>query len=143
MKRWLVGSFLGLTGLLVSQGVLSASDPSAVLPLASGSSPIHDVTLSLNLIWVLLAAFLVFFMQAGFALIETGLTRAKNAAHTMAMNVGIFCLGTIGFWSVGFALMYGGRALRSPWPILPDRSTNGPCPCWAEISGSAAARASS
>ncbi len=66
---------------------------------------------ALDLAWVLLAGFLVFFMQAGFALVETGMVRAKNAAHTMAMNVLVYGLGTAGFWAVGFALMYGGHAL--------------------------------
>jgi Amt family ammonium transporter len=62
---------------------------------------------AINMAWVLLAGFLVFFMQAGFAMIESGLTRAKNVAHTMAMNVMIFSIGTLGFWACGFALMYG------------------------------------
>jgi Amt family ammonium transporter len=67
--------------------------------------------LALNLAWVLLAGFLVFFMQAGFALVETGMVRAKNAAHTMAMNVVVYALGIAGFWAAGFAIMYGGHAL--------------------------------
>jgi Amt family ammonium transporter len=66
---------------------------------------------ALNIAWVLLSAFLIFFMQAGFALVETGLCRAKNAAHTMALNVVIFGLGAAGFWAVGYALMFGGHAL--------------------------------
>jgi len=73
--------------------------------------PATGTAAALNLAWVLLAGFLVFFMQAGFALVETGMVRAKNAAHTMAMNVVIYGLGTAGFWAVGFALMYGGHAL--------------------------------
>ena len=48
------------------------------------------------------------FMQAGFALVETGLTRAKNAAHTMAMNIFVYAIGILGFWSLGFALQMGG-----------------------------------
>jgi Amt family ammonium transporter len=62
---------------------------------------------AINLEWTLVAAFLVMFMQAGFALVETGFTRAKNAAHTMLMNIGIYGIGVLGFFICGFALMYG------------------------------------
>lgn len=50
---------------------------------------------------------LVFFMQAGFALVETGFTLAKNAAHTMTMNLMVFLVGALGFWFVGFPVMFG------------------------------------
>jgi ammonium transporter, Amt family len=63
---------------------------------------------AINIIWTLITGFLVFFMQAGFAMVETGLTRAKNAAHTMAMNLFVYGLGVFGFWVCGFALMFGG-----------------------------------
>src|ERR1043165_1599711 len=62
----------------------------------------------LNMLWTCLAGFLVFFMQAGFALVETGFTRAKNAAHTMGMNMMVFCIGFIGYYICGFAFMFGG-----------------------------------
>jgi Amt family ammonium transporter len=62
----------------------------------------------LNVVWALVAGFLVMFMQAGFALLETGLCRAKNVAHTMAMNFVIYAIGLIGFWAVGFAFQMGG-----------------------------------
>jgi len=61
-----------------------------------------------NLIWTLFAAFLVMFMQAGFAMVETGFTRAKNVAHTMGMNFLVYALGILGFWICGFAFMFGG-----------------------------------
>ncbi|BCV21454.1 ammonium transporter [Moorella sp. Hama-1] len=64
--------------------------------------------IGLNFVWTLLAGFLVFFMQAGFALVETGFTRAKNAAHTMAMNLMVFLVGAVGFFVLGFGLMFGG-----------------------------------
>jgi Amt family ammonium transporter len=70
---------------------------------------------SLNLAWVLLGAFLVMFMQAGFALVETGFTRARNAANTMAMNLVVYPVGALGFWLVGYGLMLGG--VRE-WPSL-------------------------
>ena len=53
---------------------------------------------SINFVWVLIAGFLVMFMQAGFAMVETGLIRAKNAAHTMSMNFVVYALGMFGFF---------------------------------------------
>lgn len=67
-----------------------------------------DTTTSLNVLWLLIASFLIFFMQAGFALVETGFTRAKNVAHTMMMNMMVFCIGALGYYFVGFALQFGG-----------------------------------
>lgn len=69
---------------------------------------IDTLTVSANVLWVLLAGFMVFFMQAGFALVETGFTRAKNVAHTMMMNMMVFCIGAIGYWLCGFAFQFGG-----------------------------------
>jgi Amt family ammonium transporter len=63
---------------------------------------------SLNIVWTLVTGYLVMFMQAGFALVETGLTRAKNVAHTMAMNLLVYGICIVGFWVVGFALQMGG-----------------------------------
>lgn len=65
------------------------------------------LTVNANILWVLIAGFLVFFMQAGFALVETGFTRAKNVAHTMMMNMMVFCIGAIGYWICGFAFQFG------------------------------------
>ncbi|MBK5239976.1 ammonium transporter [Clostridium sp.] len=62
---------------------------------------------SVDTIWVLLATVLVFFMQAGFAMVETGFTRAKNAGNIIMKNIMDFALGTIGFWVLGFGLMFG------------------------------------
>ena len=64
--------------------------------------------ISINFVWMLLCGFLVMFMQPGFAMVETGLTRAKNVAHTMAMNFLVYPLGMLGFYVCGFALMFGG-----------------------------------
>lgn len=61
-----------------------------------------------NFVWTLVAGFLVMFMQAGFAMVETGFTQAKNVAHTMGMNFLVYAIGMIGFWICGFALMFGG-----------------------------------
>ena len=64
--------------------------------------------ISINIVWTLVCGFLVMFMQAGFAMAETGFTRAKNAGHTMAMNFMVYVLGMLGFWLCGFALQMGG-----------------------------------
>jgi ammonium transporter, Amt family len=63
---------------------------------------------SVNFVWTLLAGFLVMFMQAGFALVETGLIRAKNASHTFSMNFMVYALGMLGFFVCGFAFLCGG-----------------------------------
>ena len=62
---------------------------------------------AINVTWLMLGGILVLFMQAGFALVETGFTRAKNAAHTMMMNMVIFALGVVGWFVCGYALMFG------------------------------------
>jgi Amt family ammonium transporter len=64
-------------------------------------------TTAINITWLMLGGILVLFMQAGFALVETGFTRAKNAAHTMMMNLVIFALGVVGWFVCGYALMFG------------------------------------
>ncbi len=67
---------------------------------------VHNL-FSINMVWTLITGFLVMFMQAGFALVETGLCRAKNAGHTMSMNLMIYPLGCFAFWAYGFALGWG------------------------------------
>jgi Amt family ammonium transporter len=64
--------------------------------------------IAINMVWTLVCGFLVMFMQAGFAMAETGFTQAKNAGHTMAMNFMVYALGMLGYWAVGFALQMGG-----------------------------------
>jgi Amt family ammonium transporter len=64
--------------------------------------------IALNFMWTLITGFLVMFMQAGFAMAETGFTQAKNAGHTMAMNFMVYALGMLGYWVCGFALQMGG-----------------------------------
>jgi Amt family ammonium transporter len=79
----------------------------AVAVDAVAQSASHGIY-SVNFVWTLVAGFLVMFMQAGFALVETGLIRAKNAAHTMSMNFMVYGIGMIGFFICGFAFMCGG-----------------------------------
>lgn len=101
MKKFLRIPLVLLAGvalaLVVAQPVF-AQDP----------DPAQVVALDLNTLWMLLAGFLVFFMQAGFALVETGFTRNKNVAHTMMMNMMVFCIGAVGYWLTGFAFQFGG-----------------------------------
>jgi ammonium transporter, Amt family len=61
-----------------------------------------------NIVWLLICGFLALFMQAGFALVETGLCRQKNAAYVMAMNFLVYSIGVLGFWALGFGFQMGG-----------------------------------
>ncbi|HEX5112468.1 MAG TPA: ammonium transporter [Saprospiraceae bacterium] len=74
---------------------------------AIGNNSGHN-KIAINIIWTLITGFLVMFMQAGFAMVETGFTQKKNVAHTMAMNFMVYALGVLGFWICGFAFMFGG-----------------------------------
>jgi Amt family ammonium transporter len=65
-------------------------------------------TVNMNIVWTLLCGFMVMFMQPGFALVETGFTRAKSCGHTMAMNFMIYSLAMFGYWVCGFAIQFGG-----------------------------------
>jgi len=76
--------------------------------LGEVAAEVGHTKVAINMMWILLTGFLVFFMQAGFAMVETGFTRAKNAAHTMSMNLLIYPTATLAFWACGFALMFGG-----------------------------------
>ena len=94
---------------------VSTGNASNISAAIAGSPTINELAnevgktkIGLNFVWVMLCSFLIFFFQAGFAMVETGFTRAKNAMHTMAMNLVVFLVGTIGFYILGFALMMGG-----------------------------------
>ena len=73
--------------------------------ILESSSSSNEV--AINTIWTLIAAFLVFFMQPGFAMVETGFTRAKNAANILMKNLLDFSIGSIAFWLIGFGIMFG------------------------------------
>jgi Amt family ammonium transporter len=66
--------------------------------------------LAINIVWTLVTGFLVMFMQAGFAMVETGFCRAKNAAHVIMTNFMVYPIGMLGFWIAGFAIMFGSLA---------------------------------
>ncbi|QEH34033.1 Ammonia channel precursor [Aquisphaera giovannonii] len=98
-----------------STGNYTGAGTTGALTLADGKSSLDTVTRDVamlkingNMLWALIAGFLVMFMQAGFALVETGLCRAKNVAHTMAMNIAIYGIGMLGYFICGFALQMGG-----------------------------------
>lgn len=103
---------VGLTIVAVAAG----ADPSgASYAAATGNETLSDVAvaanraqLSANFVWIMITAFMVFFFQCGFAMVETGFCRGKNAAHTITMNFMVFLVGTIGYFLVGFALQFGG-----------------------------------
>lgn len=81
--------------------------------LLEGETPLDRLLhneAGLNMLWLVLGGALVIFMQAGFAMVETGFCRAKNAAHVVMTNFTVFGLGLIGFFTVGFALMFGAGA---------------------------------
>ena len=114
-----------IAGLLVvfMVGLAIAGDPSGsatgtaadVVAGSPGSPSVSElaaelghVKISLNMFFIIFGGALVFFMQAGFALVETGFCRSKNAAHVIMTNFVIFAIGTLVYWAVGFAFQYGG-----------------------------------
>lgn len=122
-KKYLAS--LGLIGIAVVtilivaflfHGDSSAADPTGASYIAtSGLETLDDVAalankayLGSNYVWIMICGFLVFFFQCGFAMVETGFCRAKNAAHTMTMNFMVFLVGAIGYFLFGFALQMGG-----------------------------------
>ena len=92
------------TGGIADVGAAKAGQPT----LEEVAAVAGHNKVSINLVWTLICAFLVMFMQPGFAMVEAGLTRAKNVAHTMGMNFLVYPLGMLGFYVCGFALMFGG-----------------------------------
>jgi len=86
---------------------ITAKEPGKPV-LAEIAEAVGHNKISINITWTLITGYLVMFMQLGFALVETGFTRAKNAVHTMGMNIMIYCIGMLGFWVAGFAFMFGG-----------------------------------
>lgn len=107
-----------LAGLLLFHQSAAAAPKTVDLSQSSASDSSGTVVVTMtgptysavNFIWVLLAGFLVMFMQAGFALVETGMCRAKNATHTMSMNLLVYALSMMGFFACGFAFMCGGAS---------------------------------
>src|SRR3954469_24088392 len=96
-----------LTGLGLA-GVLTLALAAPAFAQDATADPVAKLGTQVNLLWVVIGAVLVIFMQAGFALVETGFCRAKHAAHVVSTNFAIFGLGFVGFFFIGFPLAFGG-----------------------------------
>jgi ammonium transporter, Amt family len=97
-------------------GLIGASATTLLLggqAFAADEDPVAVLAVQTNLLWVVIGAVLVIFMQAGFALVETGFTQKKNAAHVMSTNFAIFGLGFCGFLFIGFPLAFGGYSFAA------------------------------
>ncbi len=94
-----------LTGTVADVAV---SDAKKGLTIADTVNQIGQNKIAINFMWTLITGFLVMFMQAGFAIVETGLCRAKNANHTMMMNFMVYGTGLFAYWVIGFAIQMGG-----------------------------------
>ena len=101
MKSFIIA--IGITLLMTMSGWAADDAPTAL----SNKAAIDLVQTHANYLWTLVAACLVFFMQAGFAMVEAGFTRAKNAINIMMKNLMDFSVGSIAYWAVGFGLMFG------------------------------------
>jgi ammonium transporter, Amt family len=99
------------TGAGAGSWAAPAGDGKGDVPSALDVATLYDRVahnlFSINMVWTLVTGFLVMFMQAGFMFVETGLCRAKNAAHTAAMNFLVYPLGCFAFWAYGFAIGWG------------------------------------
>lgn len=87
---------------------VTMADPKKGITLADLANQAGQNKIAINFVWTLICGFLVMFMQAGFAIVETGLIRAKNANHTMMMNFMVYGLGLFAYWVTGFAIQMGG-----------------------------------
>jgi ammonium transporter, Amt family len=95
--------------LLVFPTLLFAADAPA--PVFNAEAELKVLRADTDLLWLLVAGFLVFFMQAGFAYVETGFSRKKNAVNILMKNISDFVVGSLGFWMVGFSIMFGPQVL--------------------------------
>ena len=87
---------------------IPVADAKAGLTLSDLVNAVGQNQVAINFVWTLVTGFLVMFMQAGFAIVETGLCRAKNANHTMMMNFMVYGVGMLAYWLIGFAIQEGG-----------------------------------
>jgi Amt family ammonium transporter len=99
-----------LTLVLVMGGLIKAWAGDEPPTVESNKAAIDLVQTHADYVWTLVAAALVFFMQAGFAMVETGFTRAKNAINIMMKNLMDFSVGSLAYWALGFGLMFGASA---------------------------------
>ncbi|MBI3129526.1 MAG: ammonium transporter [Candidatus Tectomicrobia bacterium] len=97
-----VGAGVGLAGAAWAQDAAALKKTLDALQASAG-----DLRVAVDTVWVLVTAFLVFWMNAGFAMVETGLCRAKNAVAVLYKNFAVFAASSLAFWAVGFAVMFG------------------------------------
>ncbi len=93
--------------ILLGAGSAFAAEEVVKITVEGNAAAVAGVQNNLNFVWTLIAATLVFFMQAGFAMVESGFTRAKSACNIMMKNLLDFSMGSLAFWAVGFGLMFG------------------------------------
>ncbi len=106
--------FPALIALALVAAVPALADEEVVkITMEGNAAAVASVQTNLNYVWTLIAAALVFFMQAGFAMVESGFTRAKSACNIMMKNLLDFSMGSIAFWAIGFGLMFG--ATKTGW----------------------------
>ena len=87
-----------------------AADSKAGVTLPDVANQVGQNKIAINFTWTLITGFLVMFMQAGFAMVESGLCRVKNANHTYMMNFFVYGCGLLDYWLIGFAIQMGGAA---------------------------------
>jgi Amt family ammonium transporter len=100
----------GLADTLAATGQPGNVQQVSQTGINSLASEVGHQRVAINFSWTLITGFLVLFMQVGFAFLVTGLTRAKNAAHMMMMNIAAFAVALLAYYAVGFAFMFGGIA---------------------------------
>jgi Amt family ammonium transporter len=105
MEKWIRG--LAYAAPLVALASVAWAEEAAPDPIAALTAGASDLRIGIDTVWVLVCAMLVFFMNAGFALVESGLCRAKNATNILAKNFIVFAASTLSFWAVGWGLMFG------------------------------------
>jgi len=86
------------------------ADPKVGVTLPDVANQVGQNKIAVNFVWTLITGFLVMFMQAGFAMVESGLCRVKNANHTYMMNFFVYGCGLLAYWLIGFAIQMGGAA---------------------------------
>ncbi len=108
----MVCAALAVSGALFWSSVAWAQDPpapdSSASPAAPSGPTVGDLKVAADTLWVMLTGFLVFFMNLGFACVEAGFCRSKNAVNILSKNFIVFAVASIGFWLLGWGLMFGG-----------------------------------
>ncbi len=103
-RKLLIGASVMAVFLIGAAGAAGAQE----------ADPVVDLGIQVNILWLVIGAVLVIFMQAGFALVETGFCQAKNAAHVVSTNFAVFGLGFVGYFLIGYPLMFGGFSYVLP-----------------------------